>query len=91
MDNGVFLLTLLTDNDYRKCGEQVDVNTFICDRGPEAGVLHTFFSENCVREFLESRFEIVLIEVVRGKHEIEDGGEVKTEFFQIKAKKKMLD
>ena len=91
MDNGVFLLTLLTDNDYRKCGEQVDVNTFICDRGPEAGVLHTFFSESCVREFLESRFEIVLIEVVRGKHEIEDGGEVKTEFFQIKAKKKMLD
>lgn len=88
MDNGVFLLTLLTDNDYRKCGEQVDVNTFICDRGPEVGVLHTFFSENCVRELLGSRFEIVLIEVVSGKHKIEDDCEVKFEFFQIKAKKR---
>lgn len=88
MDNGIFLLTLLTDNDYRKCGEQVDVNTFICDRGPETGVLHTFFSEKDVCELLDGRFEIDLIEVVNGICQIEDDGEVTFEFFRIKAKKR---
>jgi SAM-dependent methyltransferase len=83
----IFLATLLTDNDYRRCGEQVDCNTFICDRGPEKGVLHTFFNESSVNKLFKSSFEIKILETARGAIKIEDNKEVMMEFFCIKARK----
>ena len=84
---GVFLVTLLTDNDYRRCGKQVDYNTFICDRGPEKGVLHTFFNKNSVTKLFKNSFEIETLETARGAVKLEDDKEVMMEFFEIKAKK----
>jgi len=84
---GIFLATLLTDNDYRRCGKQVDYNTFICDRGPEKGVLHTFFNKDSVTKLFKNSFEIETLETARGAIKLEDDKEVMMEFFEIKAKK----
>ena len=84
----MFLVTLLTDNDYRRCGKQIAENTFVCDRGPETGVLHTFFNESSVRELFKGRFEIESTDTAKGTNTIENDNEVIMEFFRIKARRR---
>jgi 2-polyprenyl-3-methyl-5-hydroxy-6-metoxy-1,4-benzoquinol methylase len=85
--DGLLLVTLLTNNDYRRCGRQVDKNTFICDKGPEKGVLHTFFDESLAKALFKENFIIDNFETVSGTVKVEDEQEVKQEFFQILALK----
>ena len=85
---GLFLCTLVTMNDYRRCGEQVDTNTFICNKGPEAGVLHSFFDIQSVRELFEEMFVIDKLGVESKKIAIENDEQVLHETFRIKAFRK---
>ena len=88
MPDSIFLVTLLTTDDYRRCGQQVYTDTFICDKGPEKGVLHTFFHENSVKELFKNCFTIDNIERVSGSAKLGTGQEVPQEFFHIKAVRK---
>ncbi len=88
---GMFLVTLLTTNDYKVCGEQVGERTFICDKGPEAGVLHTFFDEPAARALLADAFTIEDIQIASGETRIDDGERVHQEYFRIKAVKGRKD
>lgn len=62
---GEVYLTVLSTRDWR-CGSGAEVapDTWVLGEGPEAGILHTFFSEGTVREWL-SAFEIT--ELRRGQ------------------------
>ncbi len=84
---GLFLLTLLTTKDYRASGEQVELRTFICDKGPEKGVLHTVFDERSAAALLEGPFAIDSTEVASGKATLPGGEQVNQEFFRIRAVK----
>jgi len=79
---------VLTTNDYRASGRQVDSHTFICDQGPEKGVLHTVFDEQSARALLESNFAIEDIEVSTGTVGLSEGEQVKQEFFEIRASRR---
>ena len=85
---GIFLVTLLTQNDYRRCGEQIGPDTFIGDKGPEAGVLHTFFSEDSARALLEKSFTVETIHTSSGPFRLTNGENVQQEFLQIRATRK---
>jgi len=56
---GEFFLTVLNTDDWR-CGngEEVAADSFILAEGPEAGILHHFFSKEDVRDWL-SAFQIL--------------------------------
>jgi len=86
LPKGVFLLTLLTNNDYRRCGEQKDTNTFICDKGPERGILHTFFGKKDAERLL-SRLNIEKVEMTSADVVLENEEKVHQEFFSLKARK----
>jgi len=82
---GLLLLTLLTTNDYRTCGRQVGARTFICDKGPEKGVLHTFFDEPAARALLGGYFAVESIKVATGTVVLDGGEKVRQESFNISA------
>jgi len=86
--NGFFLCTLVTTNDYRRCGEQVGTNTFICNKGPETGVLHTFSDTQTVKELFDEMFIIDKLEIESKELTIENDQRVLHEAFQIKALRK---
>ena len=88
VSKGLFLVTLLTNNDYRRYGRQINTNTFICGKGPEKGVLHTFFNESSAKALFNESFKIEIFEITSGTIKIDDRQEVKQEFFQICALKK---
>jgi 2-polyprenyl-3-methyl-5-hydroxy-6-metoxy-1,4-benzoquinol methylase len=77
LPGGLFLVTLLTTNDYRASGRQVDSHTFICDKGPEKGILHTVFDEQSARAMLGSNFAIESIAVSAGTIGLSEGEQVK--------------
>lgn len=68
--NGEVLLTVLNTWDWR-CGQgrQLEHNSFQLTEGPETGILHHFFDEDDLREWLAA-FELVDITRVRGVLEI---------------------
>ena len=88
LPEGTLLLTLLTANDYRRCGEQKGPNTFICAKGPETGVLHTFFDESTAKELLRHRFLIHHFETASRTVALDTGEEVLSEFFRIRGRTK---
>ena len=64
---GEFYLTVLTPNDWRYgSGAQVELDSFLLADGPEAGILHHFFSEPDLRAWLGA-FEIVRLQRDRGE------------------------
>lgn len=63
---GQVLLTVLNTWDWRfGSGEEPEPNTWVLAEGPEAGIMHHFFDEEDLREWLGA-FEIVELERVRG-------------------------
>lgn len=64
---GEFYLTALNTGDWRYgLGEEVEPDSFVLAAGPEAGILHHFFSEPDLRDWLRA-FEIVSLERQRGE------------------------
>ncbi len=64
---GEVLLTALTTWDWRHgSGEETEADSFVLADGPEAGILHHFFDERDLREWL-SRFQVIDLERVRGE------------------------
>jgi SAM-dependent methyltransferase len=62
---GEVLLTVLNTRDWRfGSGEEPEPNSWVLGEGPEAGILHHFFDEADLREWL-SAFEIVRLERAR--------------------------
>ncbi|HJN14280.1 MAG TPA: class I SAM-dependent methyltransferase [Armatimonadota bacterium] len=56
---GEFYLTVLSTNDWRcGSGEEVAPNTWVLGEGPEAGILHHFFDDDGIRDWL-SDFDII--------------------------------
>ncbi len=59
---GEFFLTVLNHEDWRYgSGEEVEPDTFVLADGAEAGILHHFFSQEDVRQWLAA-FEVLEIE-----------------------------
>lgn len=64
---GEFYLTVLSPGDWRYGrGKQVEPDSFVLDYGPEAGILHHFFSEADLRAWLGA-FEILRLDHQRGE------------------------
>ncbi len=64
---GEFYLTVLNTGDWRYgSGEEVEPDSFILAEGPETGILHHFFSEADLREWLGA-FECVSLQRERGE------------------------
>ena len=64
---GEFYLTVLTPDDWRYgSGAQVEPDSFVLADGPEAGILHHFFSEPDLRAWLAA-FSIVRLQRDRGE------------------------
>ena len=84
LPGGVFLLTLLTTNDYRACGRQVDGHTYICDRGPEKGVLHTVFDKPSAGALLADGVAIEDFTVASGQIDLPGSQKAHQEFFRIR-------
>ena len=56
---GEFYLTVLSTDDWRcGSGEEVEPNSFILAEGPETGILHHFFDEADLRQWL-SAFDVL--------------------------------
>ncbi len=88
LPGGLFLITLLTVNDYRACGQQIGPHTFVCDKGAEKGVLHTVFDEQSTAGLLKGKFEIEAKEVASGEVILPTGEQLNHEFFRIRAVKR---
>ncbi|MFP4249929.1 MAG: class I SAM-dependent methyltransferase [Armatimonadota bacterium] len=59
---GEVLLTVLNTWDWRfGSGEEPEPNSWVLEEGPEAGILHHFFDEDDLREWL-GEFEIIRFE-----------------------------
>ena len=68
--DGEVLLTVLNTWDWRfGSGEETEPNSWVLGEGPETGILHHFFDEADLRDWL-GRFEIVELERVRGLLEL---------------------
>ncbi len=64
---GEFYLTVIGPGDWRYgTGEEVEPDSFILADGPEAGILHHFFSEPDLRAWLAA-FEIIRLDHQRGE------------------------
>ena len=64
---GEFYLTVLNTGDWRYgSGEEVEPDSFILAEGPEAGILHHFFTEEDLRAWL-SGFELIDLQRDRGE------------------------
>lgn len=62
-----FYLTVLNTWDWRHgSGEEVEPDSFVLADGPEAGILHHFFAEGDLRDWL-SAFEILKLRRDRGE------------------------
>lgn len=60
-------LTVLNTRDWRHGnGAQIEPDSFVLADGPEAGILHHFFSESDLRDWLKA-FEILHLERERGE------------------------
>lgn len=67
---GEFYLTVLNTWDWRYgSGEEVEPDSFILAEGPETGILHHFFDEADLRDWLAT-FEILEVERERGELEL---------------------
>jgi len=63
---GEFFLTVLSTDDWRcGSGEEVEPNSFILAEGPETGILHHFFDEADLRDWLRA-FRILDVKRDRG-------------------------
>lgn len=74
---GEFYLTVLNTSDWRyHLGEQVEPDSFVLSEGPEKGILHHFFSEPDLRDWLRG-FAIVSLQRERGELKLstKPGGE----------------
>ncbi|MFW5867156.1 MAG: class I SAM-dependent methyltransferase [Armatimonadota bacterium] len=70
LPGGEILLTVLNTWDWRfGSGVEPEPNSWVLGEGPEAGILHRFFDEPDLRDWL-SAFEIVQLERVRGLLEL---------------------
>ena len=59
---GEFYLTVLNTQDWRYgSGEKVEPDSFVLAEGPETGILHHFFSEPDLRDWLAA-FEIISLD-----------------------------
>lgn len=83
--SGLFVLTTLTPNDFKASGEQLGPNTFVCDRGPEKGVLHTFYDLDSAKSLLSPWFTVERAETVRFKQKHEETEELQHEFIWLQA------
>jgi SAM-dependent methyltransferase len=64
---GEFFLTVLNPWDWRHgSGVEVEPDSFVLAEGPETGILHHFFSESDLRDWLEA-FEILDLRRERGE------------------------
>jgi len=64
---GEFYLTAVSTGDWRYgTGEEVEADSFVLAEGPETGILHHFFSEEDLRQWLAA-FEIVKLDRHRGE------------------------
>ena len=64
---GEFYLTVLSTLDWRcGSGEEVAENTWILGEGPEKGILHHFFDEDGLRDWLQA-FDILEVKRVTGQ------------------------
>lgn len=62
-----FYLTVLNTWDWRYAsGEEIEPDSFILAEGPEAGILHHFFCEQDLRDWL-SAFEVLKLQRDRGE------------------------
>ena len=76
---GEFYLTVLNTWDWRYgSGEEVEADSFVLAEGPEAGILHHFFSEDDLRRWLAA-FDVLGVRRERGELTLStklDGGPV---------------
>lgn len=64
---GECYLTVLTTSDWRYgSGEEVEPDSFVLAEGPETGILHHFFSEQDLREWVKA-FRIIELRRERGE------------------------
>ena len=64
---GEFYLTVLNTWDWRYgLGEEVEPDSFVLSEGPETGILHHFFAEADLRDWLRG-FELVSLQRERGE------------------------
>jgi len=64
---GEFYLTVLNTWDWRYgSGDEVEPDSFVLAEGPEAGILHHFFSESDLRNWLRA-FEVAELRRERGE------------------------
>jgi 2-polyprenyl-3-methyl-5-hydroxy-6-metoxy-1,4-benzoquinol methylase len=85
--SALFLLTTLTPNDYKAKGQRKGQCSFVCDEGPEAGILHTFFDETSIRQLLEPSFVVEQVQVANYKQRSGTGKPLCGEHLWIRARR----
>jgi 2-polyprenyl-3-methyl-5-hydroxy-6-metoxy-1,4-benzoquinol methylase len=86
--SGCLIVTSLTPNDYKATGRQVGPRTYICDEGPERGILHTLFNQSAIMDILMPYFRINDVTMTHYQHTGSEERPLHGEQLWIKATRK---